>query len=207
MQTTSTTPEYRDMTAPDGRHVLAIRIDRHHTHTAVTVITPMDADLNRSFPTEAEADAYLTFLNGQVAENTPLWQIEHNAAVLTSTSAALDHIDVELIVAVNAAIDGRIAATVAAQPDVADIVNSPRDGWRTFRQAATRTGKPTSQPMDRILDSAVDGYIPRSQDATSVQLIALHKRGKVVLDWQQVRGTRRIVGAWLAGQQPAEVAA
>jgi hypothetical protein len=32
-------------------------------------------------------------------------------------------------------------------------------------------------------------------------------RGKVVLDWQQVHGTRRIVGAWIVGQQPEQVAA
>lgn len=203
--------EYRDMTAPDGRHVLTIRVDRHHDHTAILVVTPMDTSLDRAFPTTAEADAYLAFLAEQVSGNVPLWQIEHNAGVLTSTSAALDHIDIELIDAVNEAMD-QVDAERAAQREieqaaVADIVNGPRDGWHRYRQAATRTGKPTSLPMDRILDSAVDGYIPRSADATSVQLIALHRRGKVVLDWRQQGRTRRIAGAWIAGQRPEQEAA
>ena len=202
---------YRDLTAPDGRHVLVIRVDRHHTHTAVIVVTPMNTSLDRGFPTEAEVDAYLAFLDEQVTANVPLWQIEHNAAVLTSTSAALDHIDTELIAAVNKVMDEARAELVdereQEQDKVADIVNGPRDGWRTFRQATSRTGKPTSQPMDRILDSAVDGYIPRGADATSVQLIALRKRGKVVLDWQTRNHKRQIVGAWIVGQQPEQVTA
>jgi hypothetical protein len=203
--------EYRDMTAPDGRHVLHLRVDRHHTHTAVTVITPMDTSLDRAFPTTAETDAYLAFLDEQVASNTPLWQIEHNAGVLTSTVAALDSIDVELIAAVNEVMDRAAADTIAEREQerasVADIVNGPRDGWHRMRQATTRTGRPTSQPMDRILDSAVNGYIPRGRSATSRQLVALADRGKVVLDWQTRNRERQIAGAWIAGQQPEQVAA
>lgn len=53
----------------------------------------------------------------------------------------------------------------------------------------------TSEPMDRIIAEAAngDGYIPRSKQATSVQLIALDRRGLVRLRYTGPR----IAGGWL----------
>jgi hypothetical protein len=201
---------HHDMHAPDGRRVLHLRVDRHHDHTAITVVTPFDTTLDRAMP-DAEADAYLAFLATEVESGTRLWMLEQRAGAWTSAMAVADQAEQDLIDAVNATLDQAAADLTAhhaaEQARVADIVNGPRNGWNALRQAHTRTGKPTSEPMDRILNTARDGYIPRGQDATSVQLIALHKRGKVVLDWQTRNGRRRIAGAWIAGQQPTEVAA
>lgn len=227
MHTTATT-EYRDMTAPGGRHVLHLRVDRHHDHTAVTVIIPMDTSLDRAFPTQAETDAYLAFLTDQVSSNTPLWQIEHNAGVLTSTSAALDHIDVDLIAAVNEVMDQAAADTIAQrqqeQAAVADIVDGPRDGWRRMRAEIavrqirpTRTNVHTQMPTPAQLDrmrAHHNGVVTVDQGQPWTLLDAIVQRGHAdptsIVYWpgtQKIRSVRLNGRGWAAiGQQPEQVA-
>lgn len=199
-----------DYGTPD-RSILLVRIDRHHDGITFTVTRPTHTTLGRTFLNDdfAGATAYMQYLHDAATAGQPVWLIEAGASALINASNALTQ-DAELIAAINDTMDAakaRLDADAAAQREqVADIIDGPRT-WNAFRQAHTRTGRPTSQPMDNILDSAVDGYIPRGQGATSTQLIALHKRGKVVLDWQATGARRRIAGAWIAGRQPAVVAA
>jgi hypothetical protein len=173
------TPEYRDMIAPDGRHVLHLRVDRHHDHTAILVVTPMDTSLDRAFPTTAEADTYLGFLNEQVAGNVPLWQIEHNAGVLTSTSAALDHIDHELIDAVNEAMDQ------------ADLDRQAATEQRVAAEQAAIRGIVPAHPVTPTRSRV------HTQQPTPAELARMraHHNGRVVCDqgqpWTLLRGIVR----------------
>lgn len=199
-----------DYGTPD-RSILLVRIDRHHDGIAFTITRPTKTTLDRTFLNDdlAGATAYMRYLHDAAAAGQPVWLIEAGALALVNASNALTQ-DAELIAAINDTMDAAKAdldAGAAAQREqVAEIVTGTRT-WTAFRQATSRTGRPTSQPMDRILGTAVDGYIPRGQNATSTQLIALHKRGKVVLDWRQHGRTRRIAGAWIPGCQPNEAAA
>jgi hypothetical protein len=107
-------------------------------------------------------------------------------------------------------IDGVNANMDAAQPkpvDVSDIVPQGAGSWQALRRSHTRKANVTTDAMDRILASADAGYIARSGQATSRQLIALKDRGLVELDWQWTGRERSIAGAWLAGHKPQEVAA
>jgi hypothetical protein len=106
--------------------------------------------------------------------------------------------DAELIDSINSTMD-------AAQPkrvDVSDIVDGmpAGGGWNAYRQQATTRAAVTSDAMDRVLDGAVDEYIPRSREATSTQLIALKERGLVELAYGQRGNQRVIVGAHLTGK-------
>lgn len=115
---------------------------------------------------------------------------------------------------INAGLDADHAARVnayeAEQADIAAIMA----GSQGFRGNQT-TAAQTSDPMDRIITEAAraDGRITRSKTATSVQLIALDKRGLVDLVYGKRGNTRVIVGARLtakgfkhAGVEPKAVA-
>lgn len=186
---------------------LNIRIDMHTDGVAITV--DHHATLNRALPVE-QARTYLEFLRDEAKAGKPLWLIEAQAGVLTS--AVLD--DAE-----RAMVDGIRAHLEQATPkpvDVSDILaDAPTcGGWNAFRQQVTRTAALTSEPMDRILITAVDGFIPRSKDATSTQLVALKRRGLVELVYGR-RGNRRVIvgarvtdkGAKHAGNEQKELAA
>lgn len=76
-----------------------------------------------------------------------------------------------------------------------------------YRQATTQTGRPNTEPMDRVLASATsDGYIPRGREATSTQLIALKRRGLVELHYGRRGNQRVILGARLTRKRTAVVA-
>lgn len=104
-QLTTGQTRYYDYYSPTGARVLHIRVDRHHDHTAVTVVSPWDTTLDRAFPAQAEADAYLDFLRTEVEAGSQVWLIEERAGVLTSASAALDHFEQDLIDGINASMD------------------------------------------------------------------------------------------------------
>jgi hypothetical protein len=193
-----------DMHATDGRHVLQVRVDRHHDGVAINV-TGLPA-LDRTFPDGklAEGRQYMAFLYEAARQCMPVWQIEAQAGVLTSAAAVVGQAEQDIIDGVTA---NMAQATLNAQPEPVDASDISTTGWHNFRQSVTRTAKPVSDAMDRILASATGGYIPRGKHATSVQLIALAHRGKVVLDYGWHGRTRVINGAWVVGRKPSEVAA
>lgn len=180
---TQLAPEYRDMHSPSGSRLIHARIDHHGTHTAVTVVVPFDTTLDRSFTSPAAADAYLAFLETEAASGKTMWQIEQAAGAYTNAAAVFDELADEV------------------------LANAKPASLDTYRQQDTRTAG-TSEPMDRVLTHADShGYIRRGKTATSTQLIALKRRGKVELDYRWQGRTRVLFGAWLAGSKPSEVAA
>jgi hypothetical protein len=184
-QSSTSTVEYVDL----GR--LNIRIDRHWDCTSV-IVTYHDG-LNRAFPTNAEADAYVEFLKTIEAQRLPIYVIEEQAGVWTSAAAVVDQAEQDML-------DGIAANLVKPETvDVSDILATGQS-WAAFRQATTRTAAPVTEAMQRVLDSAdTRGYITRGENASSKQLIALEHRGRVKLHRTKVGREHRIAGAWLAG--------
>ncbi len=171
---------YADFYSPHGSLLIHARIDHHGTHTTITVAHT--DELNKQFASNRDADTYLTWLQDQVEAGVRLYDIVQAAGVYTSVQAVFDE----------------IAAQVVEAPASLDA----------YRQNTTRTGAPTSEPMDRVLAQADErGYILRGKTATSTQLVALKRRGKVELDYRTQGRTRYIAGAWLAGHKPEQVAA
>jgi hypothetical protein len=82
----------------------------------------------------------------------------------------------------------RVTAYEQEQADVAAIMATSQ-GFR-----GTQTAAPASEAMERILADAAanNGRVARSKDATSVQLIALAKRGLVELTYGR-RGNQRVI--------------
>lgn len=182
---------------------LHIRIDRHDEGVSINVTHhPI---LDRTFTNLDEGRAYLTLLRDEATAGTAVWAIEEQAGAWTSAAAVVDQVEEAMIAGIRANMD----AATPPRVDVSDIVSDiPAGGsWAALRRSTTRKAAITSEPMDRVLASAIAGYVPRSGRATSRQLIALSDRGLVELDWQWIGRERVIVGAWLAGHKPSEVAA
>jgi hypothetical protein len=133
---------YREMTAPDGR-LLIVRVDEHHDHTAVTVVSHMNTSLDRAMPHQ-EADAYLAFLEQEWATGIQMWLLEEQAGILTTVSAALDRFETAMVAELNTvldATDARLEAGAEAQREkagVADIMADTKQagGWTGARTAA-----------------------------------------------------------------------
>lgn len=176
---------------------LHIRIDRHHE--GVSINATNQPALDRSFTNLAEGRDYLTLLRDEANKGTAVWAIEQLAGAWTSAAAIVDAAEQDMVTGINATLD----ATQPTGVDVSDILaDTPVGGsWAALRRSNTRKAKVTTEAMDRILAEASTGYIPRSQQATSRQLIALKDRGLVELDWQWVGRERSLAGAWLAGQK------
>jgi hypothetical protein len=192
-----------DLRAADGALVMTVQVDRHHEGVSITAVH--HPALNRTFTNDQlpEGRQYLQFLYDEARKGTALWAIEAHAGVLTSTSAIVNQAE-------KAMVDGIRANMDATQPkpvDVSDIVPQGAGSWQALRRSHTRKANVTTDAMDRILASADAGYIARSGQATSRQLIALKDRGLVELDWQWIGRERSIAGAWLAGHKPQDVAA
>lgn len=98
-----------------------------------------------------------------------------------------------IIDGVNANMD-RVQADRDATGTIEDARQIVGDGqgWNAYRQSLTRKPAVTTEPMDRVLASAVDGYVPRSKDARSDQLVALKARGLVELVYGR-RGNQRVI--------------
>jgi hypothetical protein len=188
-------------TGEKGARMLHVVIHHHGTH--IGLLFTGHAGLNRALPID-EARTYLSDIKRAATAGTAVWAIEEQAGAWTSAAAVVDQVEQSLI-------DGiREALKPAPQPvDVSDIVDGmpAGGGWNAYRQQATTRAAVTSDAMDRVLDGAVGGYIPRSKQATSVQLIALSKRGLVELRYGRRGNQRVIVGARITGKGAKHTAA
>ena len=185
-QPTATEP-YIQMQAPDGR-LYVIRVDRHHDHTTITVVSHMHTTLDRAFPGDAEADAYLAFLQAEVEAGSQTWLIEERAAVLTSASAALDTIDAELVDSLNADMDERAAQRAeqraAEQAAVARILATTPD-HRVERRNARTANAAVFRPTK--------GNVHARPLTPAMRSLAAQHRGGIVrlragTDWRLLRG-------------------
>lgn len=171
---------------------------QHLYRVAVTGSGPAPAsvgDDDRSYPSQAQADHY-------AAQLVELLTVEQNGVDTDALAAA-----------VNADWDTRDKQTITdranVDADVAKVMANSR-GFRHLGDTAPsgqRTAAATSDPMDQIITTAAhgNGRIIRGGNtedgqATSTQLIALHKRG-LAHPTYGMRGNQRVItGAWLTAK-------
>jgi hypothetical protein len=187
---------YRDMHAADGRRVLHVRIDRHHDHTAITVVTPFDTTLDRAMP-DAEADAYLAFLAAEVESGTRLWTLEQRAGAWTSAMAVADQAEQDLIDAVNASIDNTLTKQASEQP----AVSVQPTNWHRLRSdiaEGSRRTRVKNQALGRRIRLTRTNVHTKPLTGPMLDLIRHHRGGVVTTrpgqSWTVLRGIYERVG-------------
>jgi hypothetical protein len=198
----TTAPVTKDFGPTPERTILSITTWTDHDGISLNVFTAgrRNSALSATFlhADRAAAIAWYTTIRDAAKAGQPVWLIEAGVSALIDAAQTVGGADADLADRINATMDD-------AQPkpvDVSDILDdaAKTGGWAGYRQSATTRPAVTSEPMDRIITAAVDGYVPRSRQATSVQLIALARRGLVELHYGRRGNQRVIVGARLTNK-------
>lgn len=198
-----------------GNIIIALQWVAYGAYTVVTTRCGVDRieDNCGSYPTEVEARAvargyaemYKAEHDAQLAEalaDPRTIAAEPTIARLQATTPA-DGAELDMRVGITAnmdAVNAELRAEVQADTATAQAATAdPAESWAAFRQGVSRTASPRTDLMQRLLDNAVNGYIPRGGQpgqANTRQLIGLKARGLVVLDYRKVGNRREIAGAW-----------
>ncbi len=149
---------YADFYSPTGSRLIHARIDRHDTHTAITVAHT--SELDRTFANPADADRYLTWLQTEVKAGTRLCDIVDRAGVLTSAAAVFDELADEVL-------ENAKPATLA-------------DFRQQHRATPTRSNvhcKPLTPAEKSLIRSHVEGVVTTRPGQSWLILRAIVRRG------------------------------
>ncbi|WP_433730821.1 hypothetical protein ACQP2Y_21100 [Actinoplanes sp. CA-051413] len=196
---------------------LLVTMTREHNGIAFQVSNgagPIN-ELCKPFTNREHAIGYYRLLRDAAMAGKRIHQIVAEAAALVEMmDIDTARTEQEIAEAINAEVDAHHAQVVATHNQVVETVaevmagTAQTGGWYGARKAAQQTAAPASDAMVRILAQAErdDGRIIRSREATSSQLVALHRRGLVELTYQW-RGNQRVIAGATLVRNLSEVAA
>jgi hypothetical protein len=205
------------VTHPHGALLITTALVETGIHFYVSDGVQRIDELTKTFADREQAKAYYLHVARAAEQGKRIhqivWEVQaleeaHNAATGRTPEQVRADLNTDGAAYVKAETAARNQLAADRDAIMADADPNWRANLRTQVAGQTRAAI-TSSAMDRIIAEAANGngYIPRSKDATSVQLIALERRGLVTLTYGRRGSTRAITGAVLTVKGSKRVAA